>query len=184
MRKIIVQEMLTVDGFFAGPNGEIDWHNVDAEFNEFAIANLDTIDTLMFGRITYELMAGYWPSPDALKDDPNVAARMNNLKKLVFSKTPELMEWNNSSFLSEIDADAIKQMKNAPGKDIDIFGSGQIVTALARLGLIDEYRFFMNPVILGDGRTLFTGLGQRQKLKLIGTQQFASGNVLCRYEPA
>src|SRR5258708_25381331 len=96
MKKLLVSEMVSVDGFFAGPNGEIDWHNVDEEFNTFAIEQLDSVDTLVFGRVTYELMASYWPTAEALKDDSVVAAKMNALPKIVFSKTLEKVEWNNS----------------------------------------------------------------------------------------
>ena len=181
MRKIIVQEMLTVDGFFCGPKGEIDWHNVDAEFNDYAIAALDTFDTLLFGRVTYDLMANYWPTEAALGDDPIVAAKMNSLHKLVLSKSLEKLEWNNSSLMKEIDAEEIKKMKLEEGKDIAIFGSGKIVEQFAELGLIDEYRFFVAPIILGEGKTLFAGLKERKKLRLLSAQAFASGNVLERY---
>lgn len=181
MRKIIVQEMLSVDGFFCGPNGEIDWHNVDAEFNETAVAFLDTVDTLLFGRVTYELMASYWPTEAALKDDPRVASRMNALRKIYFSKEPEKMQWNNSLMRSEIDADEIREMKEAPGKDIAIFGSGKIIEQLMPYGLIDEFRFMINPVILGKGRTIFSTLEETKKLKLLETKKFANGNVLLAY---
>src|SRR5258708_12246126 len=107
MKKLLVSEMVSVDGFFAGPNGEIDWHNVDEEFNTFAIEQLDSVDTLVFGRVTYELMASYWPTAEALKDDSVVAAKMNALPKIVFSKTLENLPGNNSrltknKFLEEI----------------------------------------------------------------------------------
>src|ERR1700733_8839153 len=168
MRKIIVQEMITVDGFFAGPNGEIDWHHVDSEFNEYAIEFLNTVDTLMFGRITYDLMESYWPTSAALQDDPIVAEKMNNLSKI----------------FSEINTEEIRKMKQVPGKDIAIFGSGIIVTTLTELGLIDEYRFIVNPVILGKGKTLFSNLEKKPGLQLLKTQEFKSGNVLLYYRPS
>ena len=108
MRKIFVSEMVSVDGFFAGPNGEIDWHNVDAEFNEYAIDMLDSVDLLMFGRVTYELMAAYWPSPEAIRDDPRVAARMNALPKLVFSRTLDRAAWANTGLAPEVLATEIR----------------------------------------------------------------------------
>ncbi len=184
MRKIIVQEMLSADGFFCGPDGEIDWHNVDAEFNEMAIAFLDTVDTLVFGRVTYDLMASWWPKPEALKDDPIVASKMNALAKFVYSQTVEKAEWNNTTMHGAIDAEEIRAMKASPGKDIAIFGSGTIVAAFARQGLIDEYRFIVNPVVLGAGKTLFATAPDRHKLRLLGTREFSSGNVLSRYMPA
>ena len=183
MRKIIVQEMVTVDGFFAGPKGEIDWHNVDAEFNEYALENLGHIDTLMFGRMTYDLMASYWPTEGALTDDPLVAERMNSLPKIVFSKTMDKLDWNNSTVLKTIDAEEIRKIKEAPGKDIAIFGSGVLVEQLTELGLIDEYRLIVNPVILGQGRTIFAGLKERKNVEFLSSRSFASGNIMLCYAP-
>ena len=181
MRKLIVQEMLSVDGFYCGPHGEIDWHNVDAEFNETAIAFLDTLDTLMFGRVTYEMMASYWPTEAALKDDPHVASRMNALQKIYFSRDAEKLPWNHSLKLSEIHADDIRAMKEAPGKDIAIFGSGNIIEQLMPFDVIDEFRFMINPVILGKGRTIFSTLNKTKTLQLRETKTFANGNVLLVY---
>jgi len=175
--------MITVDGFFAGEKGEIDWHHVDAEFNENATKFLDTVDTLMFGRVTYDLMESYWPTSAALKDDPIIANKMNSLRKIVFSKTADKALWNNSMMFSEISEDEIKKMKQSPGKDIAIFGSGMIVSALTDLGLIDEYRFIVNPVILGKGKTLFANLEKKPGLKLIDVHEFKSGNVSLSYKP-
>jgi dihydrofolate reductase len=176
--------MVTVDGFFAGPNGEIDWHVVDAEFNEYAIAMLNAADTILFGRITYEMMASYWPMPPATTNDPIVAERMNNLAKIVFSTTQENLAWNNSTVVKTIDSAEIMKMKQAPGKDILILGSGTIVSAFAGLGLIDEYRLIVNPVVLGAGKTLFKDIKERLKLKLAKTKMFNSGNVLLYYVPS
>ncbi len=183
MRKIIVSEMITVDGFFAGPNGEIDWHRVDAEFNQYAIDMLNAADTILFGRVTYEMMAGYWPTATVVTNDPVVAERMNNLAKIVFSTTQENLTWNNSTVMKTIDATEITKIKQGGGKDILIFGSGTIVSALASLGLIDEYRLIVNPVALGVGKTLFKDMKERLKLKLAKTKIFSSGNVLLYYSP-
>ncbi len=175
---------MTVDGFFAGPNGEIDWHVVGPEFNEYAIGMLNTIDTFLFGRVTYDLMASYWPTPEAIKNDPIVAEKMNSLAKVVFSKTVQKAEWNNSTMFGEIVPADIMKMKQAAGKDIAIFGSGTIVSTLTDLGLIDEYRLIVNPVILGKGKSLFATLEKSRKLKLQNTKPFLSGNVLLYYSPA
>jgi dihydrofolate reductase len=183
MRKIIVQEMITVDGFFAGAKGEIDWHVVDAEFNDFAIKMLNAADTLLFGHTTYDLMANYWPTPHAATDDPIVAEKMNSLQKIVISKTLQDSQWNNSTILHTINKDEILKMKEAPGKDILIFGSGTIVSALTKLELIDEYRLIVNPVILGEGKSLFGGVHNQPHLRLSKTHTFESGNVLLCYEP-
>jgi len=183
MRKIIVQEMVTVDGFFAGINGEIDWHMVDAAFNDFAIKMLGTADTLLFGHTTYDLMASYWPTPNASNDDPAVAEKMNSLLKIVISKTLQDAQWNNSTILHDINKDEIIKIKESPGKDILIFGSGTIVSALTKLKLVDEYRLIVNPVILGEGKSLFTGVDSRPHLRLFKTQTFESGNILLCYRP-
>ena len=183
MRKLFVSEMVTVDGYFAGPHGEIDWHNVDAEFNVAAEEQLNSVDTLIFGRVTYELMASYWPTPAGLKDDPIIANLMNNLAKVVFSKTLTTVDWNNSRLATNDLATEIQKLKQLPGKDMVIFGSGTIVSELAKLGLIDEYRLVINPVILGKGKSLFKDLPAPLNLKLIKIREFKSGNVLLSYIP-
>lgn len=183
MKKLLVSEMITLDGFFAGPNGEIDWHNVDDEFNVFAEEQLNSVDTLIFGRVTYELMASYWPTPAGLKDDPIIANIMNSLNKVVFSKTLKTVEWNNSRLATADLATEIQKLKEQPGKDMVIFGSGTIVSELAKLSLIDEYRLFINPVVLGKGKPLFQDLPERMNLQLIKSRQFKSGNVLLYYVP-
>ena len=184
MRKVIVANLVSLDGFFAGPNGEIDWHNVDEEFNEYAIDLLSSVDALLFGRVTYELMASYWPTPAATENDPIVAGKMNSLPKVVFSRTLEKVEWKNTRLVKGNLAEEISKMKQQPGKDIVIFGSGSIVSALTQLGLIDEYRIMVNPVVLGNGKPLFKGMNDRLNLKLLRTKMFRSGNVMLCYEPA
>ena len=145
MRKVILFMMVSLDGFFEGPNHAIDWHNVDAEFNEFAIHQLNEVDTLLFGRRTYELMASYWPTPTATTNDPIVAERMNNLPKIVVSRTLQKVEWNNSRLIRENVAEEISKLKQQPGKDMAIFGSSNLSLTLTRLGLIDEYRVIREP---------------------------------------
>jgi len=183
MRKVFVFNMVTLDGYFEGPNREIDWHNVDAEFNEYAVDMLNSVDTLLFGRVTYELMAGYWPTQDAIKNDPIVAERMNNLPKIVFSKTLDKVAWSNTRLVKDNIEEEIEKMKKRPGKDMAILGSGSIVSLFAQRGLVDEYRLMVNPVVLGQGNPLFKGIGDRIYLKLLGTRTFRSGNVLLYYGP-
>jgi dihydrofolate reductase len=183
MRKVFVSEMVTLEGFIAGPHGEIDWHMADDEFQEFAIAQLQTMDAMLFGRVTYELMASYWPTPAAMADDPIVADGMNNLLKVVFSKTLDKVEWNNSRLAKGNMAEEVSKLKQQSGKDIAIFGSGSIVSALTELGLIDEYRILVNPVVLGSGIPLFQGVTKSVNLKLLRTKTFKTGVVLLHYEP-
>ncbi len=183
MRKLIVQMMVSIDGYFEGTRGELDWHVVDSEFNDFAIENLKKIDTLVFGRLTYQLMAGYWPSKDALADDPIVAGFMNRMAKVVFSESLDKVEWSNSRLVKSDPAAEIKRLKKLPGNEIAIFGSSLLTAGLIDQNLIDEYRIMVNPVLLGDGNSLFKGIKIRLKLKLVNTQIFKSGNVLLCYHP-
>ena len=156
LRKVIFQMMVSIDGFFEGPNRELDWHRVDEEWNEYARDLLDNVDILVFGRVTYQLMAGYWPS--AKEDDPTIANKMNGLQKIVFSKTLGKAEWQNTRLVHESIEDEILAIKQKPGKDIAIFGSSDLALTLIRQNLIDEFRIFVNPIILGNGKPLFRGI--------------------------
>lgn len=175
--------MVTLNGYFEGPNKEIDWHNVDGECNEYAIDMLNSVDMLLFGRVTFELMASYWPTPDAIKNDPIVAEKMNTLSKIVFSKTLDEVAWQNTKLVRDNIEEETKNMKKQPGKDMVLLGSGSIMSEFAQRGLIDEYRIMVNPVVLGNGKPLFTGIKDRLNLKLTNTRIFKSGNVLLYYRP-
>jgi len=183
VRKTIAFNMATLDGFFAGPGGEIDWHHVDEEFNEFAIAQLNSAGGLLFGRVTYQGMASYWPTDVAMKNDPIVANKMNTLPKTVFSRTLERVEWSNTRLVKGNIAEEILKLKQQPGKDLLLFGSADLASALTNLGLIDEYRVMVNPVILGSGKPLFKGTKDKLDLKLVSAKRFRNGNVLLCYEP-
>jgi len=187
MRKIIVFNLITVDGFFAGPKGEIDWHNYDDEMGRYSVAQMKSLGMLIFGKTTYEMMAGYWPTPDGIKSEPVVAGIMNSIPKLVFSKTLKAVEdspiWKNVTVFDEIKPEEIIKLKAQNGGDIAIFGSGTIVQQFTNLGFIDEYRLIVNPVILGSGKPLFKNAKERLKLKLLSTRMFENGNVLLRYQP-
>jgi len=173
--------MVSLDGFFEGPNREIDWHNVDAEFNEYAADLLSNVDVLLFGRVTYELMASYWPTEASRADDPIIAKRMNDISKIVFSRTLEKAEWQNTRLVKENISDGIMKAKQQPGKDLAIFGSSDLALTFIKDGLIDEYRIIVNPMLLGGGKQLFHGLKDRVKLKLAKTRNFASGNIMLYY---
>jgi dihydrofolate reductase len=184
MREVLFFMMVTLDGFFEGPNHDINWHNVDEEFNDFAIAQLNEVDMLLFGRRTYEMMASYWPTPGAVQDDPIVAEKMNSLPKIVFSTTLSAVEWENTRLVKESFAQEISNLKRQPGKDLIIFGSSDLAVTFLQQGLLDECRIMVNPVVLGKGKTLFTGINEKINLKLLRTRSFRSGNVLLYYEPA
>ncbi len=175
--------MVTLDGFFAGPNGELDWFVVDEELNEYSIDLLSNVDTLLFGRVTYQLIADYWVSPSATTEIPIIADKMINLPKIVFSKMLQKVEWNNSRLLKENIAEEICTMKQQPGKDMVILGSSSIVSTFMQLGLIDEYRSIVNPVVLGKGKPLFNGVKDKLNLKLLKSKTFNSGVVALYYQP-
>jgi dihydrofolate reductase len=181
MRKVILFNMVTIDGFFTGPEGEIDWHNVDDEFNEFAREQLDSMEVLLFGRVTYQGMASYWPTDLAKTDDPIIAEKMNRKSKIVFSRTLEKAEWENTRLIKENIEEEINRLKRLPGNDLIIFGSANLASYLTNHGLIDEYRIIVNPLVLGKGQPLFKDLKVRLNLKLLKTKVFRSGNVLLYY---
>jgi len=183
MRKIIFQMMTTLDGYFEGPSRELDWHIVDEEFLQTAVALLNSVDTLLFGRVTYQMMADYWPTQAAIADDPIIAERMNNLPKIVFSKTLDRVEWQNSTLVMGDIAEEVARLKQQPGKDMVIFGSSDLAVALLKPGLLDEIRIIINPLILGSGKTLFKGFNDRLKLTLLEIRTFPSGSVFLRYRP-
>nr|WP_082269109.1 dihydrofolate reductase family protein [Leptospira interrogans] len=181
MRKIILQTMLSMNGYFEGPNSTIDWHVVDEEFNKYTIDFLDQVDVLLFGRITYELMANYWPT--AIVDNPIIATKMNEITKIVFSKTLANVKWKNSILVYNNVKKEVAKLKKQQGKDIAIFGSSSLAATLIEQKLIDEVRIFISPIVLGEGKTLFQGIQNRISLKLIQTKTFQSGNVLLYYQP-
>lgn len=178
--------LISLDGYFAGPRGDIGWHVVDLEFNKFAIEQMKTFDSILFGRVTYQLFEHYWPSAakdsSTSRDDLEIANMIENIEKIVFSKTLKKVDWKNTRLLNEVVPEEIKKLKQKSGRDIVIFGSGTIVQELTNLGLIDEYRLLVNPVILGSGKLLFKGINDRIKLKLLKTRTFNSGNVLLCYQ--
>jgi len=184
MRRLSVFNLVTLDGYFSGPGGDISWHNVDDEFQEVANAAANSGNTLIFGRVTYELMVSYWPTPEAIRSDPVVARGMNSAAKIVFSRTLDKADWNNTRLVKAGLLSEIRKLKQEPGKDLTVLGSGSIVSQLAQAGLIDEFQILLNPVVLGNGKTMFEGVEDRFSLKLTGTRTFGNGNVLLNYERA
>ena len=184
MGKLGVFNFVTLDGYFQGPDGDIRWHRHDAQENEVAAEMLKAGHTLLFGRVTYELMAGYWPTPDAIRNDPTVAEGMNKAEKIVFSRTLKEAAWSNTRVIGENIEEEIRKLKQAPGKNMTVLGSGSIVTRFAQLGLIDEYQIMVDPVVLGDGTSIFKGVNRRRNLKLTATRPLKSGSVLLSYQPA
>lgn len=174
---------MTLDGFFEGDNQTIDWHNVDADFNDFSNEQINSADAILFGRKTYELMEKYWTSSEAITHDPIIANQMNTKSKIVFSKTMKKADWNNTLLINDNIHEEIEKLKNQNGKDLIIFGSANLASIFIQYDLIDEYRIVVNPIILGQGNPLFIKTSAPLKLKLIKTRTFNSGNVLLYYEP-
>jgi dihydrofolate reductase len=187
MQNLIVFNNVTVDGYFVDSNGSMGWAHAqkqDDEWNAFVAENSKGNGTLLFGRVTYDLMASYWPTPMAAQQNPLVAARMNALSKIVFSRTMDKASWANTKLLKGDLADEVRNLKNQPGEGMAILGSGTIVTQLAQEGLIDEFQFVTNPLVLGKGRTMFEGIKDVLRLKLTKSRAFGNGCVVTWYEPA
>ena len=183
MRKVLFFMLTSLDGYFEGPAHEIDWHHTDEEFQEFAIEQTNQAGMLLFGRVTYEMMASYWPTAQAIEGDPIVAGLMNSLPKIVFSKTLSKAEWQNTRVVKTDFAKEIATLKEQPGKDLCILGSSDLAVSFLEAGLLDEIRILVNPIVLGAGKPLFKGIQHRLKLKLLTTRIFKSGNVLLTYQP-
>jgi dihydrofolate reductase len=182
MGRLSVFNFITLNGYFAGPNGDIGWHRHGGEESKYAEEGAKSESILLFGRITYQMMASYWPTPMAAKDNPGVAEGMNRSDKIVFSRTLKKVEWENTRLITHDLVEEVKKLKKGK-KDITILGSGSIATQLAEAGLIDEYQIMVDPVALGEGTPLFKGMKQKLDLNLVSTRAFKSGVVLLTYAP-
>ena len=184
MRRLTVFNSVTADGYFTGDNGDLSWaHKQDPEWNSFVAENSESEGQLLFGRVTYEMMASFWPTDAAAQAFPVVAAQMNKLAKVVFSKSLDKATWNNTQLLKGDLVDEVRKLKEASGPHMVIMGSGTIVSQLTQARLIDEYQMVFNPIVLGSGRTMFEGLKDKLSLRVIKTRAFQNGNTLVCYEP-
>lgn len=187
MRKLIMVNLSSVDGCYAGDDGNVDWHNADDEVMEYCVEVLKGVDTILFGRVTYELYESYWPlvlsDPDAPKYDRIAAQRLSEVRKIVYSSSKKQSFWQNSEFHSTFDPEMIRRLKRQNRSDILVAGSGTIVHELTNYGLIDEYQFIVAPVILGAGRRIF-GYAPQIELKNARTRLFNSGHLLVVYQKA
>jgi dihydrofolate reductase len=183
MRKIVMLNRVSVDGFYAGPNGEIDWFIHDPEVDRAAHGN-GISDTLLLGRHTYQMFESYWPpiaaDPTAPEGSRVLSRELNQMTKVVFSKTLSEVTWENSVLVKNDIVQAVRDLKVGPGEGIGIFGSGSVVQQLTAAGLIDEFLIIVTPVILGAGKPLFTN-HHKINLKLLKTWDFNSGNVMLHY---
>ncbi|HEY0609735.1 MAG TPA: dihydrofolate reductase family protein [Chitinophaga sp.] len=186
MRKLSVFMHISLDGFTAGPNGEMDWINVDDEIFDYAGQRTDESDTALYGRVTYEMMEGYWPTaadqPGASKHDIQHSKWYKSVDKIVLSKTLRGQQPDKTRIISDNIGAEIKALKKALGKEIIVFGSPSAVHTLTGEGLVDDFWLFVNPVILGKGIPLFKDLKDRVPLKLVESKTFSSGVVCLHYE--
>jgi dihydrofolate reductase len=184
MRKLIVFNQVSLDGYFVDAASDMSWaHKDDPEWNAFASENASGGE-LVFGRVTYEMMASFWPTPRAMQMMPAVAKGMNESPKIVFSRTLDKASWNNARLIKGDIVAQMRQLKKETGPGMAILGSGHIVSQFAQAGLIDEYQIVVNPIVLGGGRTMFEGVEDKLHLKLTNSRTFKNGNVLLCYEPA
>jgi len=195
MRRIVMFNWLTADGYFAGLDGSLEWVVPDEQQARAAAAAPQSFDTVIFGRVTYKRFEAFWRrAVDDSSDAPDphrpgqrsrehraIAIWLNETNKLVFSRTLKDVTWTNSRLLHELDPREVEAMKKQPGKDMMVFGSGSIVSQLTQHGLIDEYQFVVCPIFLGRGRLLLDGLSKSVRLELLEARKYQSGDVLLRY---
>jgi len=185
MRKLTVFNHLSLDGYFVSTNGDMSWAHRgsdDPEYQVFVSGNASGDSEMLFGRVTYDMMASFWPTPVAHQQMPIVADKMNNGRKVVFSRKMDKATWSNTKLVKGDLIEAVKKMKEEKGPDMVIMGSGSIITQLAAAGLIDTYLLVINPVALGGGRTLFEGLPQMLSLKLKSSRTFGNGKTFLTYD--
>ena len=186
MRKLIFFMHVSLDGFVAGPNGEMNWIKVDEEIFDFVGTMTDQADTALYGRVTYEMMQSYWPKageqPNASKHDKEHSDWYNRVSKVVLSKTLSEEGLHNTRVFGSQLSEHINTLKQENGKNILIFGSPRASQSLLKLGLIDEFWLFVNPIILGEGMQLFKDIGGMTKLKLVESRTFACGVIAIHYE--
>ena len=186
MRKVIFLIHLSLDGFTAGPNGEMDWIVYNDEMEQYSYSLHNTTDAAIYGRVTYQMMEGYWPT---VLTNPSAGSELAHAKwldtatKIVASKTLDNVTWKNTVVIRDNIAEEMAKIKQQPGKDLWLLGSPTLAQTFMRLGLIDEYRINVNPVVLGRGKRLFDNLDQQLKLKLLEARTFACGVVGLRYAP-
>jgi dihydrofolate reductase len=186
MRKIVMWNLVSADGYFAAPDGGFDWFVWDADLDRFAAETIRRFDTVLLGRVTYEAFAAYWPKaakdPNTKPDDLIIADKLDEMTKIVFSKSLDGARWKNSEIRGDLVPGEVEALKRQAGADIVIYGSGSIVDQLTQARLIDEYEFLVNPVILGGGKQLVANAtAGTVRLDLVETRPFRTGNVLLRY---
>jgi dihydrofolate reductase len=183
MAQLTAYTFTTLNGFFKGPGEDISWHTHGEEEAQYSVDSLAGGSTLLFGRRTYEGMAGFWPTPAAAEQFPEVAEGMNRADKIVFSRTPFTPEWEGTRCISGDIVAEVRTLKETSDRDLTILGSGSIVRLFADNGLIDTYEVMIDPVAIGDGATLFGGISGTLRFRVTGSRVFRSGTVLLTLTP-
>lgn len=181
MRKITAYNFLTLNGFFKGPKGDLSWHKHGGEEAEYAKEGASSGSVLLFGRITYEMMASYWPTPMAMEQNPGVATGMNASEKIVFSNSLKKADWSNTKVIGGDIIEEVKKLKRTTGPDMTILGSGSIISQFTDHKLIDTYLLMVDPVALPAGTPIFNGIKEKLDLKLVEVRKFKSGVILLTY---
>ncbi|PWJ58055.1 dihydrofolate reductase [Dyadobacter jejuensis] len=181
MRKLTSFTFLSLNGYYKGENDDTSWHRHGEEEGKYSEQSLSADNALLFGRITYEMMSNFWPTPMAAEMFPVVAAGMNNAEKIVFSNTLKIPDWSNTTILNGDIVGRIRKLKSSEGPDLTILGSGSIVSQFSNAGLIDIYQIMIDPVALPSGTPLFEGIKSKLDLKLTDSRIFKSGVVLLTY---
>ncbi|HEX6224341.1 MAG TPA: dihydrofolate reductase family protein [Chryseolinea sp.] len=186
MRKVVLFMHLSLDGFAAGPNGELNFLSYDEELQQYADELVKTVGSPVYGRTTYQLMESYWPTvlkrPDASKHALQHAQWVENVPKIVFSRTLDKATWNNTRLIKDNIVEEVQKLKQEPGKDLVIFGSPGLATTFMKEGLIDEYKLTVHPIILGKGLSVFRNNDTKNSLKLVDTATLRSGVITLHYK--
>lgn len=193
MRKLILSMMVSLDNRVAGPDGDLEWFRTDGDFEVEMLELLRNVDGMLFGRVSYELLAAYWPTAGTTAEEAPggftgkerqiaFAERMNTLPKIVYSRTLSDPAWGPATVVRDVRAEEVEEMKRAPGKHLVLFAGATLASAFVDLDLIDEYRLMVHPIVLGRGLPLFEGLGEERPLSLVRAKTFSSGVVLLQYE--
>lgn len=183
MRRLSLFNNISLDGFISDARGDMSWaHQQDPEWLAFSAENAGGKVSFLFGRITYEMMASFWPTPAALQTMPEVAAAMNGREKIVFSRTLDQATWQNTRLIKGELVSEVRKLKREDGPDLLIMGSGSIVAQLSQERLIDAYQVVLQPIVLGSGKSMFAGVKDRLALSLQKTRSFGNGNVVLWYE--
>jgi dihydrofolate reductase len=185
MRRLMMFNSVSLDGYFTDASGDMSWaHSQDEEWNRYTAENARGETEFLFGRKTWQMMAGFWPTSQAKQRMPAVADAMNRTRKYVATRTLATLDWENSTRLEGDLPACVRDLKNRSGPNLLIMGSGELVAQLTDARLVDDYQLVVVPIVLGRGRSLFDGVGGKPRMKLVESRPFRNGNVVLSYQLA